>query len=233
MRTTEWVNWISKECRCLWIRGIPGAGKTVLLSHLIEQLTEHHKNVKPRQVANIYYYCHYSHNQDEAEAFLRWLITTLCRKANNIPNSIFERFKHGQIPSLTELTAMLEDTLDGFETIYVFIDALDESSPRQGLLEVLKNLATNPKFSKLQILATSREYLDIERVMSKIAIEISMDNPCVTEDIRLHMKMILRSKTRFQRWPQDILEEVEEALVIGARGMYVALISYFYAVLYG
>ena len=128
---------------------------------------------------------------------------------------------------------MLEVTLDGFETVYAFIDALDESIPRQNLLEVLKNLATNPKFSKLQILATSREYLDIERVMSKIATEISMDNPFVTEDTRLHVKTILGSKPRFQRWPQDILEEVEEALVTGARGIYVALISYFYALLHG
>ena len=128
---------------------------------------------------------------------------------------------------------MLEVALDGFETVYISIDALDESIPRQDLLDVLENLATSPKFSKLQILATSREYLDIERVMSKIATEMPMDNPFVTEDIRLHVKTVLGSKPRFQRWPQDILKEVEEALVTGARGMYVAPISYFYALLYG
>ena len=62
---------------------------------------------------------------------------------------------------------------------------------------------------------------------------MSMDNSFVIDDIRLHLKTILESNPRFQRWPRDILEEVEEALATGARGMYVTLISYFYNFLPG
>lgn len=221
LRSPEWANWLAAERRCLWIHGIPGAGKTVLMSYLIEQIKRHCGQSQKEQVAYVYYYFYYGHNQDEAVPFLRWLLNQLCRQADFIPDNVYKMYKYGGEPSIKELLEALEDVLDNFKITYVIVDAIDESNPRENLLKVLRNLVTDPRFKKLQLLASSREYIDIERVMEEFSVSVSMSNPFVEEDIRLRVRSTLQSDPKFRRWPQELLDEVENAVSTGAKGMYV------------
>ena len=79
--TPEWDKWINCRERALWIHGIPGAGKTILASHVIDK-TLSICETKGKQARCIYYYCHHSHNQDETTPFLRWLIIQLLQGLN-------------------------------------------------------------------------------------------------------------------------------------------------------
>lgn len=133
-------------------------------------------------------------------------------------------YKYGGAPSLVELLQALEVMLDNFEITYVIVDAIDESKPRKDLLRVLRDLATDARFKKVQLLASSREYIDIEKVMEEFSISVSMANPFVEEDIRLHIRSNLQSDPKFRRWPQELLDEVEAAVSKGAEGMYFAVL---------
>src|SRR5688500_4470367 len=88
IRSPEWTTWLgpSTTDRFLWIYGIPGAGKTVLVSFAIEQL----KSMCDMHEGYVcaYYYCHYSHNQDEAAPFLSWIISQVCRWTKHIPRRL-------------------------------------------------------------------------------------------------------------------------------------------------
>jgi hypothetical protein len=223
LRSPDWANWLDAKQRCLWIHGIPGAGKTVLMSYLIEQIKQHCDQSQKGRTAYVYYYSYFGHNQDEAGPFLRWLINQLCRQANFVPGSVYKMYKYGGEPSLVELLKALEDILDKFEITYVIVDAIDESNPREDLLKVFRDLVTDSRFKKLQLLASSREYIDIERVMGEFSVSVPMANPFVEEDIRLHVRSTLQSDPKFRRWPQELLDEVEHAVSTGARGMYVAV----------
>jgi hypothetical protein len=119
------------------------------------------------------------------------------------------------------LLDILESVLKSCGLVYIVIDALDESMPRHDLLKVVRDLATDPRFSKIQLLATSREYLDIERIMEDKSVGIPMANDLVNEDIRTYLRVHLHSNARFSRWPEELLLEVEEAVCLGAKGMYV------------
>lgn len=44
LRSLEWTEWLDAKQRCLWVHGIPGAGKTVLMCHLFEQVEQHCEN---------------------------------------------------------------------------------------------------------------------------------------------------------------------------------------------
>lgn len=76
-------------------------------------------------------------------------------------------YKYGGEPSLVDLVKAFACLLERFETVYIFIDAIDESSPREDLLKALRDFVRDSRFKSLQIIASSREYLDIERMMAK------------------------------------------------------------------
>ena len=219
LRSPEWANWLDAKQRCLWIHGIPGAGKTVLMSYLIEQIKKHCGESPKGKFAYVYYYCYFGRNQDEAVPFLQWLLCQLCRQADLVPGNVYTMYKYGGEPSVVDLLNALEDILDAFEITYVIVDALDESNPREDLLKVFRDFITDSRFRKLQLLASSREYFGIERVMGEFSVSVSMANPFVEEDIRLHVRSILQSNPKFRRWTQELLAEVEDAVSKGAKGM--------------
>ncbi|OIW32698.1 hypothetical protein CONLIGDRAFT_642393 [Coniochaeta ligniaria NRRL 30616] len=219
LRLPEWTEWLQADAtrRLLWLHGIPGAGKTVLASFLIEELKDH--CAYSGEVGQAYYYCHYSHDNDETAPFLRWIISQLCRQARWVPHQLCELYSMGCDPSIPELENALEAALTRFKTFYVVIDAVDESSPRDDLLTVITTLAIDKRFHNLKILATSRLYSDIERMLQGVSISISMSNASVDIDIRRMVHSRLHASRRLRRF-SHLFDHVEDTLVAGAHGMF-------------
>src|SRR5205814_6428497 len=142
----EWANWLAAKQRCLWIHGIPGAGKTILASWLVEQIKQHCDQLPKGRCTYAYYYCYFGHNQDEATPLLRWIIGQLCRQAEAVPYQVYKLYKHGGEPILVELLESLEAVLQNFDNAYVIIDAVDESSARSDLLKIIRDLAADSRF---------------------------------------------------------------------------------------
>lgn len=172
-----------------------------------------------RESAYIYYYCYFGHNTDEASPFLSWVICQLGRRADAVPAKLHQLFKDGEAPSLVDLLYLLEELVKSFDRVYIILDAIDESMPRTDLLKVLRDLITDQRFSKTRVLATSREYLDIEESMSGISTPISMSNPLLDEDIRLFVQAQLRTHPKLRLWPASAQDEALEALSTKAKGM--------------
>jgi hypothetical protein len=189
------------------------------MSHLVQHVKEYCKDI-PR-TAHAYYCCYFGHDQDEAAHFLGSLLNQLCRQSNLVIPTIYNMYKAGGEPNLLELLEALQEMLIHFDTVYVVVDALDESLPRDNLLKVLRDLVTDLQFQKIQVLASSREYIDIETTMEAISVAVSMSNPFVEEDIRSLVRSLIASNHRFSRWPRDMLDELENAVATGAHGMYV------------
>ncbi|KAI3576663.1 hypothetical protein IWW34DRAFT_870945 [Fusarium oxysporum f. sp. albedinis] len=222
LRSPYWTDWLASGVRYLWVHGIPGSGKTILASWLIENVQDHCKRVSTENspCASAYYYCYFGHHQDETAPFLRWVITQLSRQAEVVSTLMHSLFKRGAEPSIPELLDTLEQILQVFSCVYIVIDGVDESNPRDELLEVIHTLVTDRRFPNLQILVTSRKDFDIERVMEKVFVSVPMSNELVEQDIRLHVRSILRSNIKFQCWPNDLLIEVEDAVSTKAKGMF-------------
>ncbi|KAK3312862.1 hypothetical protein B0H66DRAFT_569022 [Apodospora peruviana] len=235
LRMPEWKDWIDLQSRCLWIHGIPGCGKTVLAAHLIRTVADlctadgqsklslsHHG----RRCAVLYYYCHHSHNSDEMLPFLRWVVGQLIIKAEGkLPVEIYDAYKKAWQPTQAELLAALTAVLEPFDTVFVVIDALDESKPMDKLLDLIHTLATGEdRFAKVQLLATSRDYVGIRGTMSSIGpqrcVHVSMANRHVEEDIKTYVGSRIRSNKRFRSWPPDVRDQVEFELSRGANGMF-------------
>jgi len=217
-RSSEWETWLSSPSpdRLLWIYGIPGAGKTVLASFAIEELKQLCDSTAGYVCA--YYYCHYSHHQDEATPFLGWAISQVCRQTERVPLQMKRLRDRGCEPTIQELEHILELALERIQKLYLVIDAVDESMPRDELVRLLAAMALDSRFRKIRILATSRQYLDIDRVFSAVSTAVSMANPYVDADIERFVRARLQSSYRLRRW-QQYLPEIEQVLVSKAKGM--------------
>jgi hypothetical protein len=218
LQTPEWKAWFAGKARSVWIHGIPGAGKTVLASFLIEEIAQY-CSFQPKTAA-VYYYCYFGHNQDESNALLRWLVSQLCRGSGTaLPPELLRVYDRNLSVETSKLLSLLSSVLQSYDSVFLSIDALDESQPRQPLLDVLKTLMTDSRFRKIQLLTTSREYLEIEEVMSKISLSLSMDHALVRKDIGTYVRSILDTSRDFRRWPPVLRNEIEAKLVDGAKGM--------------
>jgi NACHT domain len=215
----EYKDWINGSTSPLWLHGIPGAGKTVLLSFIIESVKNYCKTDAPEGTACIYYYCYFGRKQDETPHLLRWVINQLCRQSKYISDEVQELYRNGDEPAVKSLMAAFA-TLCRFRRVYLLVDALDEPPDRQNLLDMLIDIAKiNPP--KLQILVASRKEVDIQNSLQNIFKDISLSNPRVDEDIRNYIHNQLRDSRKFGHWPEALKAETETALVIGAEGMYV------------
>ncbi|KAK1492724.1 hypothetical protein CTAM01_09675 [Colletotrichum tamarilloi] len=221
-RTPEWAQFSQGDVRCLWIHGIPGAGKTILASQLAEKIEENCRQSTSSDSVSIglHYYCYFGHNQDESAPFLRWVLERMCRKADQVPDHLWKMFKDGRDPSLSDLFTALEAASRYFSSVHITIDAIDESTSREQLLKVLRDLATDFRFSNICLLVTSREYMDIEKVMEEISTGLSMRNEYLDADIRLYTESRLATNDKLKDWTEDVRQEALEALCIGAKGMF-------------
>ena len=99
----------------------------------------------------------------------------------------------------------------------VIIDAVDESLSRLDLRRAGRDLVTDSRFEAIRLLATSREYYDIETHCSAISVMLPMNNAHVQEDILLYVKSAIASNTRFRTWPQSLTTLAENDLSKGAK----------------
>lgn len=176
-KAPEYQSWAAMETRFLWLYGIPGAGKTVLFSHIVESVKARYPFRPGNDIACVYYYCYFGRSQDETELLLRWIIDQLIRSSQFIPNEILDCFRAGQQPSVLTMVSALGLLVQKFHRIYLFVDALDESLERHNLLDLLLTLV-GPGFENIVLLVMSREEIDIKSTIGLASKSITLESTC-------------------------------------------------------
>jgi len=149
---------------------MPGSGKTILASALIDELLRIHgkRTIEQRQERKYgfsYYYCSHEHNVDEKRPFLRWVVYDLCRQLKNyVPESLAEATDASEIPDDTLLKCFLSISKQFTGRVYIVVDAVDESRmPRDEFLKVLTTIGVSEEYAHVSLLATGRPEPDINR----------------------------------------------------------------------
>jgi len=220
-KSSEYQNWKTGSIRFLWLHGIPGAGKTVLFSYIVEDVKKYCKSWPNDSTACSYYYCSFERARDEVPHLLRWVISQLCRQCNYLPDELQNCFYAKEQPSVPVLTRTLSTILRNFRHVYLLLDALDESVDRRNLLRLLAEVFAGDAFRKIRLLATSREEIDIEIAFRNVCVDVSLSNPFVDKDIQVYIRNQIQEHHKLRTWPESLWVEIEAALVNGAKGMYV------------
>ncbi|KAF7343632.1 Ankyrin [Mycena sanguinolenta] len=217
LEANSFNEWKSGVGKVLWCRGMPGAGKTVLVSIAVQHLraTEYSHNVG---VAAVYL----NHKETDAHT-ASTLLTSLWRQLvvgksiASVENLYQKHREPGTKPSLNEDHAILCSTISQYLKVFILVDALDEYPERKRdiFMSYLSQLGTN-----VNLLLTSRPHISLKnRIPEMEVLEIEARE----EDIRCHIDaQILKSprlSNHIQNCP-DLLGQIEDRIVRRSDGMF-------------
>ncbi|KAL8801160.1 MAG: hypothetical protein Q9182_004665 [Xanthomendoza sp. 2 TL-2023] len=217
--------WINRDNSFLWLHAIPGAGKTVLVSSVIQYLKEH---VKSEDVGLAYFYCDYKEvKSQEPSKLLCTLLAQLARQHKlvfqRLQFFVQERFKENpaSVPTHDEMRSNFSAFLEGaFKQVVLIVDAIDESAKRECMISDLKTFLKHCPFIK--ILVSSREELDIAKAFKWFP-HIRITQSDVADDIESFVKAEVAARIRYKeltiRRP-ELQQIICDTLVNRSEGMF-------------
>jgi nucleoside phosphorylase len=222
------AKWKTLQNSFLWLYGIPGCGKTILSSTIIENL----ENTSPPRPVIYFYFDFKDTSKQTLESMVRSLISQLSSKSEQTWQSLVSlhsSYDSGRREPLFEsLSKVLLQMIEQVEEVWIILDALDECSTRrgpskEGLLSWIEELLGSKK-RNVHLLVTSRPEQDIESRVKEFARKedmIPIQSSEVTNDIRVYIHTKLREDERFGRWRKEphVQEKIEIQLVEKANGM--------------
>ena len=111
------------------------------------------------------------------------------------------------------------ELLKCFKQVYIIIDALDECDDYHQLFEEVIKVIHEWELLHLHILVSSRWEQDISVIMNEcITTEIFLFAELVSSDIASYVHSAVGKDIR---WGQSVQQEVKDALIDGANGMWV------------
>ncbi|KAB8304031.1 hypothetical protein EYC80_005377 [Monilinia laxa] len=160
LESQEFNAWVASEKQILFCPGIPGAGKTILTSIVIEELTTRFNNDKSIGIA--YLYCNFrrQHNQ-KVDDLLSSLLKQLAENQPSLPDAVRDLYiKHAKEhtrPSLAELSQTLQSVTAMSSKVFIIVDALDECQQNHNHeTNFLSDLLSLQAKCQLNLFATSR-----------------------------------------------------------------------------
>ncbi|ENH99093.1 hypothetical protein COCC4DRAFT_66736 [Bipolaris maydis ATCC 48331] len=199
--SAEYQDWLKTEDQTLFCSGIPGAGKTIITSIVIHDLTTRFS--EDPSVGIAYIYCNFQRQDEQNVDDL--LISLLKQLAESQPSSLenikdlYRRHNSSRTrPSLEEIKTTLHSVVSNYSRVFIVIDALDECQTSNGCRTRFLSTIFDLRAS---IFATSRINGEIVKMFEKatsIEIRARDDDVDVYLDARMQLERsdILDNPTR-------------------------------------
>jgi Cdc6-like AAA superfamily ATPase len=226
LESEQYAKWKTDTTTFLWLYGIPGCGKTVLSSTILENVFQYCAD-DPGKVVAYFYFDFNDQEKQIPELMVRSLISQLSQQCVKIPvvlETLFSSCENRQRhPSLDDFLQVLQYMIQEFPRSYIILDALDECTNRAELMDVLKSM-TEWRLEQCHILVTSRQERDIKSSLEDLVDKqhiIHLQSKSVDQDIHTYIRQRLSHDKNLEKWQKDcdIRQAIEEALLKGAHGM--------------
>ncbi|PVH91840.1 ankyrin [Periconia macrospinosa] len=227
LESDTYTRWKTAAASPLWLYGIPGCGKTILSSTVLENIFQNCQDDPAKAIAYFFFDFNDVQKQDP-EMMIRSLVCQLSQQCIKIPASLdalFSSSESGQRqPPAHALMEALRSMVQGLPIVYVVLDALDECTQREELMEMLEAI-TGWQLPNLHFMVTSRRERDIEMSLESFIDErcrICLQSTLVDKDIKRYVRQRLSDDKRLRKWEKDasMMRQIETALMSGAKGMF-------------
>ncbi|RDW91705.1 hypothetical protein BP5796_02870 [Coleophoma crateriformis] len=223
----QFLRWKITENSIVWLYGKPGCGKTVLSSTAIEEIQDCFETASNRAVAYFFFSFTDSEKQ-KPQNMLRSVIAQLLRQRDTVHNAatnMYSAHLNGERqPSKDGLMHLLRQLVDSFGETYLVLDALDECTEREMLLELIDEFHSW-NLKALHVMVTSRKEVDIEDGLEHLLErdnKINAQSDIVDRDIRRYVRSKVQCDNRFKKWRKypTVQQEIEDTLANKADGMF-------------
>jgi Cdc6-like AAA superfamily ATPase len=223
LKSNEFQEWINQTRQTLFCPGIPGAGKTIITSIVVEHLWI--KFQKDLSVGMAYLYCNFQRQHEQKQAdLLMSLLKQLVQERNPMPEtlrSLYNRHEDKRSrPSLDEILKELYSVVRLYSKVFIIVDALDECQVSEdGRSQLLRNLFNLQSQAHANIFATSRFIPEIEFQFERcIRKEIRAQHDDILRYLDGRIPQLLRSQISKYHDLQDL---IRSEVVNAVDGMYV------------
>ncbi|KAL2140845.1 hypothetical protein VTI28DRAFT_3172 [Corynascus sepedonium] len=214
--STEYRQWIETAKQTLFCPGIPGAGKTILTSIVVEDL--HTRFRDDMHVGIAYVYCNFRrHTDKKVEDLLSSMIRQLSQDQSSLPeclNILYGKHKGRTRPSIDELSQVLQTVGNLYSRMFILIDALDECRLSDGSrAKFLTEIFALQSKIGANVFATSRFIRDItERFKHNLSLEIRAQPEDVQRYIDGNMAHMPACVTRSPDLQKEIITKIVHAV---------------------
>ena len=216
--------WLENLNSSLWIYGIPGAGKTILSTLVVDEVLTRKRS---SSIGTAYFYIRHDDRESQKPSnVLGAIISQLARQNAEALADVVDLYsKHRQEGYLTttpeedDLISLLFDMSKYFVDTFIMIDGLDECGSafdrdRKRLIKALADFHRNEKCS-IHTLIFSRDEFDIRECLTATDFQI-VSIAATSADLRLFVSAWL---PLLKIQSESLKVEVTETLVDEANGM--------------
>ena len=223
----EFKQWMETRNARLWYYGIPGAGKTVLASSVIEEAL---RTSNP-STGVAFFYCDY---KDPATQDLSNILGSLAQQFAKQDEDSFTKLRafyeaHNpeHQPNVTydsdDLSNLVKEMTLAFDNSMVIVDGLDECGMEASVVVETLAALNDVDDSTIKTIFLSRDEIEIrERLESYTKVSIAARSSDLELYVAAEIDIRMRKK-RLRLKDQSLKEHILERLVEGAEGMYVLL----------
>ncbi|RBR25412.1 uncharacterized protein FIESC28_01849 [Fusarium coffeatum] len=227
LESEELKQWYTTPGSRLWLKGIPGGGKTVLAGAIIQEALAR-ASVEPRRIGAAFFFCDYKNDATHSPVNI---LGSIAHQIALQKDEAFELLKDyyqelhperspTQSPDADELRATISRMSEHFDHVYIILDGVDECRDEiEDVATAVQDLADCTDNTSIAVF--SREEEEIEAALDDDFRHITIS--ARTEDIETYIRaemMLRESNGRLIVKDVAAKERIESELVERANGMF-------------
>ncbi|KAH0529359.1 hypothetical protein TsFJ059_004114 [Trichoderma semiorbis] len=221
LSSEEYQTWIESDKQTLFCPGVPGAGKTIMIATVINDLYTRHKD--DADIGISYLYCDYRRqNEQKAEDLVANLLKQLTQGRAAMPDfiqALYAEFrKKPERPSLRDLSEAMRSVCLLYSKVFIIVDALDECQTKDSCRKsFLSEIFKLQEGTNVNFFATARNIPDIlEAFKQSSSLKISARD----EDVQKYLAGNMERLPPFVLRNPELQNEIKTIISKVANGMF-------------
>ncbi|KAJ7922682.1 ankyrin repeat-containing domain protein [Mycena leptocephala] len=220
LEDAQFREWKSGTGKTLWCRGMPGAGKTVLVSIVVDHLR---RDLESEDIGVAVIYLNHKETDDHS---IKMLLASLWRQLilkKSISPALRELYndhcEKGTGPSADEAQAILSSIILEYSKVFILVDALDEYPEQQRDALLRRISALEPT---VNLMLTSRPHITFAHIISTADLE-TLEMKATEDDIRRYIDAQIMNSSRLSKYISmrpTLRDEIETKIVNRSGGMF-------------
>ncbi|KAI0440392.1 hypothetical protein F4803DRAFT_527515, partial [Xylaria telfairii] len=218
----EYRHWVATKKEALFCPGIPGAGKTMLASIVVDSLLELQRADKSIAVCYIFLNFRQS-NEQKLDDLMAGILKQLAQAQLGLSEgveSLYNNHKNkgsGSRPTVSELRQAIQSGVRELSRVFIVIDALDECQTDDCQYKFISELLYLWSDLEANVLATSRF---IPAITSRFDSAVRREIRASDEDIIRYVDGNLSRLPGFVSRDSTLQTEIKESIVKSVDGMF-------------